>query len=205
MVQAAATITGPEAANNASVQAAFIPTLSLGIPGDAVVAILIGAMMLHGIAPGPNLIAEHPEMVWGLIMSFWIGNVLLLVLNIPLIGLWVRLLTIPYHLMFPAVLIFVCIGVYASSNNVFDIYVVMAFGVIGYLMRLFNYPAAPLLLGFILGPLLEEHFRRAVLLSQGDMMVFLERPISLIFLLAAIAFVLASFLPTMRRIREPED
>ena len=197
-------ISAPEAANNAAVQAAFIPTLSLGIPGDAVVAILIGAMMLHGIAPGPNLIAEHPEMVWGLIMSFWVGNFMLLILNIPLIGIWVRLLTIPYHLMFPAVLIFVCIGVYASSNNVFDIYVVMLFGVIGFLMRLFDYPAAPLLLGFILGPLLEEHFRRAVLLSQGDLMVFLERPISLVFLLATVGFLVASFLPALRRIRSED-
>ncbi|MAY87843.1 MAG: hypothetical protein CML02_14135 [Pseudooceanicola sp.] len=192
-------LSAPEAANNASVQAAFIPTLSLGIPGDAVVAVLMGAMILHGIQPGPNLINDQPEMFWGLIMSFWIGNLMLLVLNVPLIGLWVRLLSIPYSLLYPAIILFICIGVYSADNNVFDIYVVLGFGVLGYLMRRYGYPATPVLLGFILGPLLEEHFRRAMLFSRGDLTVFLQRPISAAFLLLGAVFLLSIFLPGLRR------
>lgn len=194
-------ISAPEAANNASVQAAFIPTLSLGIPGDAVMAVLLGAMMIHGIIPGPGLVSNEPELFWGLIMSFWIGNLLLLVLNIPLIGLWVRLLTIPYHVLYPAILVLIGIGVYSAANSAFDIWVALIFGVVGYAMRLFGYPAAPVLLGFILGPLLEEHFRRALLLGRGDPMVFLDRPISLTFLLLALGFLLLSVLPYLRRRR----
>ena len=192
-------LSAPEAANNASVQAAFIPTLSLGIPGDAVVAVLLGAMMLHGITPGPNLINDQPTMFWGLIMSFWIGNLMLLVLNIPLIRLWVRLLTIPYHLLYPCILVFICLGVYSADNNVFDIFVVLGFGIVGYAMRRTGFPATPVLLGFILGPLLEEHFRRAMLLARGDMMVFVERPISAVFLAISLAFLASVFLPGLRR------
>lgn len=195
-------ISAPEAANNAAVQAAFIPTLSLGIPGDAVVAILLGAMLIHGITPGPNLISNQPDLFWGLIMSFWVGNVMLLFLNIPLIGLWVRLLQIPYHLMYPAVLLLICVGVYSANNNVFDIYIVLIFGVVGFLMRKFDYPAAPLLLGFILGPLLEEHFRRALLLSQGNPLVFFERPISAVFLVVCAVFLASAFLPRIRRFKK---
>lgn len=195
-------ISAPEAANNAAVQAAFIPTLSLGIPGDAVVALLLGAMLIHGITPGPNLINNQPDLFWGLIISFWVGNVMLLFLNIPLIGLWVRLLQIPYHLLYPAVLLLICIGVYSSNNNVFDIYIVLIFGVVGFLMRKFDYPAAPLLLGFILGPLLEEHFRRALLLSQGNPLVFFERPISAIFLAVCLVFLASAFLPRIRFFRK---
>jgi len=193
-------ISSPEAANNAAAQAAFIPTLSLGIPGDAVVAVMLGAMILHGINPGPNLIRNEPELFWGLVMSFWVGNFLLLVLNIPLIGIWVRLLSIPYHLLYPAILVFICIGVYAADNSVFAIYVVLLFGVIGYLMRLFDYPAAPVLLGFILGPLIEENFRRALLLTQGNLSVFLTRPISLAFLILSALFLVAPLLPRLRGI-----
>jgi putative tricarboxylic transport membrane protein len=185
-------IAAPEAANNAAVQTAFIPTLSLGIPGDALMAVLLGAMMIHGIVPGPQFIIEHSVTFWGLVASFWIGNVLLLVLNIPLIGIWVRLLAIPYHLLYPAMLFFICIGVYAINNNIFDIYTVIAFGVIGYFMMSFRYPPAPLLLGFILGPLMEEHLKRALLISQGDLMVFVERPISLSFLLLTALLLLIS-------------
>ncbi|WP_346910202.1 tripartite tricarboxylate transporter permease [uncultured Roseibium sp.] len=192
-------ISAPEAANNASVQAAFIPTLSLGIPGDAVVAVLLGAMILHGITPGPNLINEQPEMFWGLIISFWVGNLMLLVLNIPLIGLWVKLLSIPYNILYPAILVFICVGVYSSDNNAFDVFVVLGFGVVGYLMRIFDYPAMPVLLGFILGPLLEEHFRRALLLSRGHLTTFVDRPISLAFLLLGFAFLAAAFLPSLRK------
>ncbi|QBY01317.1 tripartite tricarboxylate transporter permease [Rhodophyticola sp. CCM32] len=186
-------ISAPEAANNASVQAAFIPTLSLGIPGDAVVAVLLGAMLLHGIQPGPNLINDQPTLFWGLIMSFWIGNLMLLVLNIPLIGLWVRLLTIPYHVLYPCILVFICLGVYSSDNNVFDIFIVLIFGVVGYAMRIGGFPATPVLLGFILGPLLEEHFRRAMLLARGDPLVFVERPISAVFLGISLLFLSSVF------------
>jgi TctA family transporter len=185
-------IAAPEAANNAAVQAAFIPTLSLGIPGDALMAVMLGAMMIHGIVPGPQFITEHAATFWGLVASFWIGNVLLLILNIPLIGVWVRLLSIPYHLLYPAMLFFICIGVYAINNNVVDIYTVIAFGAIGYFMNEFQYPAAPLLLGFILGPMMEEHLKRALLISQGDFMVFLDRPISLTFLVVTALLLLLS-------------
>lgn len=198
-------LSAPEAANNASVQAAFIPTLSLGIPGDAVVAVLMGAMILHGITPGPNLINDQPAMFWGLIMSFWIGNLMLLFLNIPLIGLWVRLLSIPYRVLYPAIILFICIGVYSADNNVFDIYVVLGFGLIGYAMRRYQYPATPVLLGFILGPLLEENFRRAMLLSRGDITVFIDRPISLAFLLVSLAFLVSSLVPSLRKRFKPQS
>jgi len=171
-------IMAPETANNAADQTAFIPTLTLGIPGSATMALMLGAMMVHGITPGPRLMTDEPSLFWGLIMSFWIGNVMLLILNIPLIGLWVRVLLIPYHLLFPTVLVFVCIGAYSVNNNPFDIHVVAAFGLLGYLMRMLDFPAAPLLLGFVLGPMLEEHFRRAMVLSQGDLTVLVTRPIS---------------------------
>lgn len=193
-------IAAPESSNNASAQAAFIPTLSLGIPGDAIMAVLLGAMMIYGITPGPALITEHPTMFWGLIMSFWVGNIMLLILNIPLIGIWVRMLTIPYHLLYPSVLVFICIGVYSADNSVFDIYIVLIFGVVGYFMRQFNYPAAPLLLGFILGPLLEEHFRRALLLGRGNPIVFLDRPISLVFVILTLLFLVGSLLPVVKRV-----
>jgi len=171
-------IVAPETANNASDQTAFIPTLTLGIPGNVVMALMIGALMIHGIVPGPQLMTKHPDLFWGLVMSFWIGNLMLLVLNIPLIGIWVRVLTIPYQLLYPAVLMFVCIGVYSINNNAFDVGVVVLFGIVGYVMRLLDLQPAPLLLGFVLGPLLEENLRRALLISRGDFLVFVERPIS---------------------------
>ena len=171
-------IMAPEAANNAADQTAFIPTLSLGVPGSATMALMLGVLMIHGVAPGPNLITNQPELFWGLIMSFWIGNVLLLVLNIPMIGLWVRLLTIPYHLLYPAVLVFICIGAYTSGFSTLNVWMVFFFGLLGFAMRIFDFPGAPLLLGFVLGPLMEEHFRRAMLLSRGDFMTFFDRPIS---------------------------
>jgi len=188
-------ISSPEAANNGAVQAAFIPTLSLGIPGDAVIAILMGAMMIHGIVPGPQFITTQPEMFWGLVASFWIGNVILLILNIPLIGVWVRILSIPYSVLYPAMLFFICIGVYSMRNNPFDVYLTMLFGGIGYFMLRFQYPAAPLLLGFILGPLMEEHLKRALQISRGDLMTFIDRPISAVFVLLALAVVALTLLP----------
>lgn len=171
-------VVAPESANNAADQTAFIPTLSLGIPGSATMALMIGALMVHGIHPGPRLVTDQPELFWGLIMSFWIGNVLLLVLNLPLIGLWVRLLSVPYHLLYPAILMFICIGAYSVHYSAFDVMAVMGFGALGYAMRIFGMPAAPLLLGFVLGPLVEEHFRRAMVLARGDFIAVIERPIT---------------------------
>lgn len=192
-------IAAPEAANNAAVQAAFVPTLSLGIPGDALMAFLLGAMMIHGIVPGPRFIIEQPEMFWGLIASFWIGNILLLVLNIPLIGIWVRMLSIPYSILYPAMLFFIAIGVYSVNYQVFDIYWVIVFGVIGYLMKRFGYPAAPLLLGFILGPMMEEHFKRSLLMSRGHFSIFWERPISAAMLAVIVLVLLLSLRAAFRR------
>ena len=171
-------IAAPEAANNAADQTAFIPTMTLGIPGNVTMALLLGALTIHGIVPGPQLMTKHPDMFWGLIMSFWIGNVLLVILNIPLIGIWIRLLVVPYHLLYPTILMFVCIGVYSINNSPFDVVLVMVFGALGYAMRLFGFQPAPLLLGFVLGPLMEENLRRTLLISRGDFMVFFERPIS---------------------------
>lgn len=177
-------VVAPEAANNTAAQTAFVPTLTLGIPGDAVMALLLGVLIMHGIQPGPRLISEQPELFWGLVASFWIGNLILLVLNLPLIGIWVRMLMIPRKILMPAILMFMCIGVYSVNNNVFDIGVMIAFGVIGCFMARFGFEAAPLILGFILGPLVEQYMKRALLLSSGDPMVFLERPISAGFLTA---------------------
>ncbi len=171
-------IMAPESANNAADQTSFIPTLALGIPGSATMALMLGALMIHGIAPGPQLMTEQPSLFWGLVMSFWIGNILLLILNIPLIGLWVRLLMVPYQWLFPAVLMFICIGTYSVNNSAFDVLLVALFGCLGYGLRAFGYPAAPMLLGFVLGPMMEEHFRRAMLLSRGDLATFIDRPIS---------------------------
>lgn len=171
-------IMAPESANNSADQTSFIPTLSLGIPGSPTMALMLGALMIHGISPGPSLVSEQPALFWGLIMSFWIGNLMLVILNVPLIGVWVRLLMIPYHLLYPAVLMFICIGTYTVSNSAFDVWLVVFFGALGYLMRIFDWPAAPLLLGFVLGPLMEEHFRRAMLMSRGSFSTFVDRPIS---------------------------
>lgn len=171
-------ISAPESANNAAAQTAFVPSLSLGIPGDAVMAIMLGALIIHGIQPGPNLINDQPEMFWGLVVSFAIGNIMLVLLNIPTIGIWVSLLRIPFKWLYPAILVFVALGVYSVNNNSFDIYMVAIFGVLGYLFMLLRFEAAPLLLGYILGPMVEENLRRTLLLSRGDPSIFFERPIS---------------------------
>lgn len=170
---------GPESSNSAADQTSFIPTMTLGIPGSASMALILGVLIMHGITPGPNLVSDQPSLFWGLIMSFWIGNILLLLLNIPMIGVWVRILKIPYHILYPSILAFICVGAYSLGNNPFDVLVVIVFGVVGYIMRLLEFPPAPLLLGFVLGPMMEENFRRAMVLSQGDFNVFIERPISL--------------------------
>lgn len=171
-------VASPETANNAADQTSFIPTLTLGVPSGPTMALMIGALMMHGIAPGPNLITKEPALFWGLVMSFWIGNLMLVILNIPLIGLWVRLLTIPYRFLFPAIVVFACIGAYSVSNSTLDVWLMLAFGVLGYLIRLSEMRPAPLLLGFVLGPLLEEYFRRSLTLSRGNFLIFFERPIS---------------------------
>jgi putative tricarboxylic transport membrane protein len=196
-------IMAPESANNSAAQSAFIPTLTLGIPGDAVMALMLGALMIHGIAPGPRVVVEHPELFWGLIASFWIGNVLLVILNLPLVGIWVKMLQIPYRVLYPSILLFICIGVYSINNNAFDVLLVVVFGFLGYGMMIMGFEPAPLLLGYILGPLMEEHLRRALLLSRGDMTVFVTRPISAGFLAAT--FLLIAFVAwgTIRRRGRP--
>lgn len=171
-------IAGPEAANNAAAQTAFIPTFALGIPGTTTTAILLGAMMLHGIAPGPQFMRENYDMFWAIVASFWIGNLFLLILNVPFIGLWVRLLKIPYHLLYPVIICMICIGIYSLSSSVFDVFLLLGFGLIGYFMRLLDFSPAPMLMGFVLGPLLEENFRRAMLLSRGDLLSLFSGPIN---------------------------
>jgi putative tricarboxylic transport membrane protein len=175
-------VVGPETSTHSSIQGDFIPTMSLGIPGDAVMALLLGALMIQGIIPGPQLINEHPDVFWGLVASFWIGNILLVLLNVPLIGVWVKLLAIPYKYLYPSALFFVCIGVYASNNDMFQVGETLAFGIFGYVLLRLGFHPAPILLGFVLGPRFEENFRRAMLISRGDIWVFVERPISALFL-----------------------
>lgn len=170
-------IAAPEASNNAAVQTAFIPTLCIGVPGDSVMAVLLGAMIVHGIVPGPTFIANQPDLFWGLIASFWVGNLLLLILNIPVIGLWVRVTRIPPAVLTPAVLVLMSLGAYAVNSNIFDVWTMLFFGIVGVGLTRYGYPAAPVLLGYILGPLVEENFRRSMLVSRGDPSVFLTRPI----------------------------
>lgn len=194
-------VAAPEAANNAAVQAAFMPTLSLGIPGDALMAFLLGAMMIHGIVPGPRFLTEQPVIFWGLVASFWIGNIMLVILNLPLIGLWVRMLTIPYTILYPVMLFFICVGVYSVNYQVFDVYAVIIFGVVGFLMNKLGYPPAPLLLGFILGPMMEEHFKRSLLMSRGDLAIFWERPISAVLLASVVLLLVVSVRDIVRQSR----
>jgi putative tricarboxylic transport membrane protein len=192
-------LTAPEAANNAAAQTAFVPTLSLGIPGDAVMALMLGALIMHGIQPGPRLMTEQPELFWGLIVSFGIGNVMLLILNIPLIGIWVAILKIPYRMLYPAILVFIGLGVYSVNSNTFDILMVAVIGLMGYGMMVMRFEAAPLLLGFVLGPLMEENLRRALLISRGQMSTFIDRPISATLLALSLALVIWSFFAAFRR------
>lgn len=194
-------IAAPEAANNAGAQMSFIPMLTLGFPANTVMALMIGAMIMHGIQPGPGVMTEQPRLFWGLIASMWIGNVMLLVLNLPLIGLWVRMIMVPYHYLFPMIIVFCAIGVFSLSNNAFDLQIMTAFGVLGYLFKKLDCEPAPMLLGFILGPLMEEFLRRALLLSQGDPSVLLTRPISAILLIAAAAILLSVLFPAFKRTR----
>ncbi len=190
-------ISAPEGANNAAAQTSFIPTLTLGVPGDATMALMLGALMIHGLVPGPQIMQNNPEFFWGLIASFWIGNLLLLILNLPVIGLWIRLLAIPYRILFPAVLAFIAIGIYSLHREPFDLYLVMGCGLAGYLFIKLHCQAAPLLLGLILSPMVEENLRRSMLLSRGDPMIFLSRPISLFFLSLTAAVLLLVLLSAL--------
>jgi putative tricarboxylic transport membrane protein len=192
-------VAAPEASTHSSVQGDFIPTMSLGIPGDAVMALLLAALTIQGITPGPQLITEHPDIFWGLIASFWVGNILLVLLNVPLIGVWVKLLAIPYKYLYPCALFFVCIGVYSTNNSIFQVGEALVIGVVGYGLLLLGFHPAPVLLGFVLGPRFEENFRRALLLSQGDMTVFVQRPISAAFLAIAAALILGQVYVRFRR------
>jgi len=199
---AIAGVAGPEAANNAGAQSSFIPLLTLGIPSNSIMAMMLGAMTIHGITPGPSVIQNQPGLFWGLVASMWIGNAMLLVINLPLIGLWVKLLQIPYRIMYPAILLFCCVGVYSVSNRGFDVALVILFGVLGYALRKAKCEPGPLLLGFVLGPLLETNLRRAMLLSQGDWLVFFERPISAVLLAVTALMLLTLILPTIRKSRK---
>lgn len=193
-------IAAPESANNASVQAAFIPTLCIGIPGDAVMAFMLGAMIIHGIVPGPNLITEQPDMFWGLVASFAVGNLILVLLTLPMIGVWVKILNIPRQVLYPLIIFLICVGVFSVNSNVFDVFVAVAFGILGFVMTLFRYPVAPILLGYILGPLVEENFRRTLFISNGDFSAFLSSPVSVICLgLVALALIVPAMLTVRRR------
>ncbi|MGL5361384.1 MAG: tripartite tricarboxylate transporter permease [Bosea sp. (in: a-proteobacteria)] len=194
-------IAAPEAANNAGAQMSFIPMLTLGFPANTVMALMIGAMIMHGIQPGPAVMTEQPRLFWGLIASMWVGNVMLLVLNLPLIGLWVRMIMVPYHYLFPMIIVFCAIGVFSLSNNSFDLQIMAAFGFLGYIFKKLDCEPAPMLLGFILGPLMEEFLRRTLLLSQGDPSVLLTRPISAVLLVFAGGILLTVLMPAFSRTR----
>jgi len=195
-------VAGPESANNAGAQTSFIPLLTLGIPPNAVMALMVGAMTIHNIQPGPQVMTSNPALFWGMIASMWIGNLMLVILNLPLIGMWVQLLKVPYRILYPAILMFCCIGVFSVNNNSFDVLITVLFGVLGMMFLRFGCEAAPLLLGFILGPMMEENLRRAMLLSRGDPSVFLTRPLSLTMLLMAVAMIVIISLPAISKKRE---
>lgn len=195
-------VAGPESANNAGAQTSFVPMLTLGIPSNAVMALMIGAMMIHDIVPGPQVMQSDPGLFWGLIISMWIGNLILVVLNLPMIGVWVQLLRVPYRWLFPAILVFCCIGVYSINNNVWDVWIAIFFGFAGYVFGKLGCETAPLVLGFILGPMMEENLRRAMLLSRGDPSVFVSSPISCGLFIAAVLMVFLVAAPAFRKTRE---
>jgi putative tricarboxylic transport membrane protein len=195
-------VAGPESANNAGAQTSFIPLLTLGIPPNAVMALMVGAMTIHGIVPGPQIVSKQPQLFWGMIASMWIGNVMLLIINLPLVGLWVRLLKVPYRLMFPSIILFCCIGIYSINNAPIDVMMVAVFGLFGYFLIKFGLEPAPLLLGFVLGRLMEEKLRQALVISRGSMMTFIERPLSGTLLLLAVLVLVIAILPNIRGKRE---
>ncbi|RIX99731.1 tripartite tricarboxylate transporter permease [Aureimonas flava] len=195
-------VAGPESANNAGAQTSFIPMLTLGIPSNSVMALMIGALIIQGIQPGPSVITEQPALFWGIVASMWIGNLMLLVLNLPLVGVWVKMISVPYHYLYPAILLFCAIGVFSLSNSTFNVYLMALFGAAGYLLRKLDCEPAPLLLGFILGPMVEEYLRRALLISGGDATVFVTHPISAVMLALAMVLLAIVVLPTIRRTRQ---
>jgi putative tricarboxylic transport membrane protein len=195
-------VAGPESANNAASQTSFIPLLTLGIPPNAVMALMVGAMTIHGIVPGPQVMTKQPDLFWGLVASMWLGNAMLVVINLPLVGLWVRLLRVPYRLLFPMILVFCCIGVYSLNNTPFDVVLTAMFGLVGYWLIKHDFEPAPMLLGFVLGPLMEENLRRAMLLARGDATVFFTRPISAGLMVLSILLLMVALLPMIRKKRE---
>ncbi|MES2831755.1 MAG: tripartite tricarboxylate transporter permease [Pseudomonadota bacterium] len=195
-------VAAPEAANNAGAQTSFIPMLTLGIPSNPVMALMIGAMIIQGIQPGPAVMTEQPSLFWGLIVSMWVGNLFLVILNLPMIGLWVKMITVPYHRLYPAILMFCAIGVFSLNNSQFDVYLMAMFGLFGYICAKLGAEPAPLLLGFIIGPMMEEYLRRALLLSRSDPMVFIDRPISATMLGLAVAALIVVMMPSLRKKRE---
>jgi putative tricarboxylic transport membrane protein len=195
-------VAGPESANNAAAQTSFIPLLTLGLPAHPVMALMLGAFIIHGIAPGPTIIENEPALFWGLIVSMWVGNFFLVLLNLPLIGIWVKMLTIPYRILYPTIIAFASIGTYSLGLNAWDVFAIAFFGVLGYVLLKLDCEPAPLLLGFVLGPLLEDHLRRALIISRGDLTTFIERPISAILLAIALAALVLAILPAIRRKRE---
>jgi TctA family transporter len=195
-------VAGPESANNAGAQTSFIPMLTLGIPPNPVMALMVGAMTIKGIQPGPQVMTSNPSLFWGLIASMWVGNLMLIILNLPLIGIWIKLLTVPYRFLFPAILTFCCIGLYTLNNSNFDVFIAALFGFIGYLFYKLGCEPAPLLLGFILGPMMEENLRRALLLSRGDWSTFLTRPLSAGLLIASALMIVVVALPSIKAKRQ---
>ncbi|MHB9099328.1 MAG: tripartite tricarboxylate transporter permease, partial [Syntrophales bacterium] len=195
-------VAGPEAANNADAQCKFIPTLTLGIPVSGVMALMLGALVMQGIIPGPTVMTQKPDLFWGLIASMWIGNLMLIVLNLPLVGLWVSLLKVPYRLLFPAIMVFSSIGIYSLNSFSFELYVTAVFGIIGFLWMKLECSPVPCMLGFILGPMMEENLRRAMKISRGDPLVFLTRPISLAFIIATVLILIMVAVPALRKRRD---
>jgi TctA family transporter len=195
-------VAAPEAANNAGAQMSFVPMLTLGIPTNVVMALIIGAMVVHGIQPGPGVMTQQPELFWGVVVSMWVGNVMLLVLNLPLIGLWVKMLSVPYHYLYPMILVFCGIGVYSLSNTTFDVHLMVLFGLAGYVLKKVGCEPAPMLLGFILGPMMEEFLRRALLLSMGDPMTLITSPLSAVLLGLSIILMVLVLLPNVGKKRQ---
>jgi putative tricarboxylic transport membrane protein len=195
-------VASPEAANNAGAQTSFIPLLTMGIPTNPLMALMIGALMIQGIQPGPSMIHDQPALYWGVVASMWVGNLMLVIINLPLVGMWVSLLRIPYRLLFPAIILFCCIGAYASSNSVFSVWLMLGWGALGYFFNKMGVQPAPMVLGFVLGPMLEENFRRTMLLSGGDPLVFIQRPISATLLAVAAALLVVLIFPAIRKKRE---
>ena len=195
-------VAAPESANNSATAGSFVPLLTLGIPPNVVVALLLGAMIIHGVTPGPLLIKDNPQIFWGVIASMYVGNVMLLVLNLPLIGLWVQVLNVPYNILFPLILLFCIIGVYSINNSTFDIAIMLAFGVLGYVMRKYRYEGAPMVLAFVLGPMFENALRQSLQLSDGRFSIFLTRPIAAAGMVVTFLLIAASIIPALRRKKE---